>query len=175
MIEELFALGLRNPKLRAGLDTLHEVDDVTYGATAREEVWRDGKVAPPGWALVTVFWIALAAGVLLKGLVIVMIVGLTVATLSIVDRSVRWLFTLRPLYGVVWLVVLALPWFIAIYARTGGTFLVNSVIHDTLGKIADAQESHWGPPGYYLISFFATFFPGSILVGLAAPAVWARR
>ena len=136
---------------------------------------RDGKVAPPGWALVTVFWIALAAGVLLKGLVIVMIVGLTAATLSIVDRSVRWLFTLRPLYGVIWLVVLALPWFIAIYARTGGDFLVNSVIHDTLGKIADAQESHWGPPGYYLISFFATFFPGSILVGLAAPAVWARR
>ena len=32
-------------KLRAGLDTLHEVDDVNYGATAREEVWRDGKVA----------------------------------------------------------------------------------------------------------------------------------
>lgn len=32
-------------KLRSGLDTLHEVEDVSYGATAREEVWRDGKVA----------------------------------------------------------------------------------------------------------------------------------
>lgn len=31
-------------KLRAGLDTLREVEDVEYGATAREEVWRDGKV-----------------------------------------------------------------------------------------------------------------------------------
>ena len=31
-------------KLRAGLETLHAVDDVQYGATAREEVWRDGKV-----------------------------------------------------------------------------------------------------------------------------------
>jgi 4-amino-4-deoxy-L-arabinose transferase-like glycosyltransferase len=135
----------------------------------------DGKAARPGWALVAVFWTALAAGVLLKGLVIVMIVGLTAATLSIVDRSIRWLFTLRPLYGVVWLVVLVLPWFIAIYARTGDAFLSNSVIHDTLGKIADAQESHGGPPGYYLVSFFATFFPGSIMVGLAASAVWARR
>ncbi len=100
----------------------------------------DGKAARPGWALVAVFWTAVAAGVLLKGLVILMIVGLTAATLSIVDRSVRWLFTLRPLYGVVWLVVLVLPWFIAIYARTGDAFLSNSVIHDTLGKIADAQE-----------------------------------
>jgi polyhydroxyalkanoate synthase len=32
-------------KLRAGLDTLPALDEVTYGATAREEVWRDGKVA----------------------------------------------------------------------------------------------------------------------------------
>ena len=31
-------------KLRAGLDTLPRVDDVDYGATEKEEVWRDGKV-----------------------------------------------------------------------------------------------------------------------------------
>ena len=32
-------------KLAAGLQTLPEVDDVHYGATHKEEVWRDGKVA----------------------------------------------------------------------------------------------------------------------------------
>src|SRR5690606_25491634 len=31
-------------KLGAGLDTLREVGDFDYGATAKEEVWRDGKV-----------------------------------------------------------------------------------------------------------------------------------
>jgi len=31
-------------KLEAGLRTLREVDDIDYGATAREVVWRDGKV-----------------------------------------------------------------------------------------------------------------------------------
>lgn len=31
-------------KLSAGVDTLRNVDDVDYGATARQEVWRDGKV-----------------------------------------------------------------------------------------------------------------------------------
>jgi polyhydroxyalkanoate synthase len=31
-------------KLAAGLETLRRVDDVTYGATAKQEVWRDGKV-----------------------------------------------------------------------------------------------------------------------------------
>lgn len=32
-------------KLAAGLDTLRRVGDVAYGATAKQEVWRDGKVA----------------------------------------------------------------------------------------------------------------------------------
>ena len=31
-------------KMRAGLDTLREVGDIGYGATPKEEVWRDGKV-----------------------------------------------------------------------------------------------------------------------------------
>jgi polyhydroxyalkanoate synthase len=31
-------------KLAAGLETLREVEDVDYGATRREEVWRDGRV-----------------------------------------------------------------------------------------------------------------------------------
>ena len=136
---------------------------------------RDDKIARPGWALLTVFWTALAAGILIKGLVIVLVVGLTAATLSIIDRSLRWLQGLRPLYGVAWLAVLALPWFIAIYSRTGNAFLLDSVVHDTLGKIANSQEGHGGPPGYYLVLFFATFFPASILAGLAAPAVWATR
>lgn len=35
---------LAQQKLAAGLRTLPEVEDVDYGATARQEVWRDGKV-----------------------------------------------------------------------------------------------------------------------------------
>ena len=31
-------------KLRAGLETLRQVEDVDYGATSKEEVWRDGRV-----------------------------------------------------------------------------------------------------------------------------------
>ena len=32
-------------KLSAGLHTLPEVDDVHYGATQKQEVWRDGAIA----------------------------------------------------------------------------------------------------------------------------------
>src|SRR6202042_1941229 len=46
---------------------------------------------------------------------------------------------------------------------------------DMLGKLAGAQEAHGAPPGLYFLLFFATFYPASILAGLAAPAVWAQR
>jgi 4-amino-4-deoxy-L-arabinose transferase-like glycosyltransferase len=82
---------------------------------------------------------------------------------------------LRPVAGLLWLLVLVLPWFIAIYTRVGTQFLIGSVGEDMLAKIATPQETHGAPPGLYLVLFFATFFPASILSGLAAPAVWAVR
>src|ERR1700722_18765950 len=124
-----------------------------------------------GWTLPVIFWTALAAGILLKGPVNLMIVGLAAVTLSIYERSGRWLLALRPLAGVAWLVLIVLPWFIAIYLRVGYAFLVNSVGHDMLGKLASAQEAHGAPPGLYLVLFFATFYPGSILAGLARSVV----
>ena len=119
---------------------------------------------------VAMFWTALAVGILLKGPLILMIVGLAAAALSIFDRSARWLLALRPLPGIVWLLVLVLPWFVAIYARVGGAFLANSVGHDLLDKVAGGQESHGAPPGFYFVLFFATFFPASI-----ARRDWRRR
>ena len=136
---------------------------------------RAGPAARIGWTLPAIFWTAMAAGVLLKGPVIIMVVVLTAAALSAIDRSARWLLALRPLAGIVWAIVLTLPWFVAIYARTGDAFIVKSLLHDALGKITQSQEAHGAPPGLYLLLFFVTFFPGATLVGIAAPAVWAER
>jgi len=131
--------------------------------------------ATPGIGMLAVFWTAIAVGILVKGPLVLMVVGLAAATLSILDRSARWLTALRPLPGIAWLVLLVLPWFIAIYWRVGSQFLVASVGEDMLAKIASPQEAHGAPPGLYVLLFFATFFPASMLAGLAAPAVWAVR
>jgi len=129
----------------------------------------------PGLGLLAVFWTALAVSILVKGPLILMVVGLAAATLCVLDRSARWLLALRPLPGVAWLLLLVLPWFIAIYMRVGDKFLVGSVGGDMLSKVANSQEAHGAPPGLYVVLFFITFFPGSMLAGLAAPAVWAVR
>jgi 4-amino-4-deoxy-L-arabinose transferase-like glycosyltransferase len=128
-----------------------------------------------GWQQPAIMWTALAGGVLLKGPLILMFVGLTALTLSIADRSVRWIGKLRPLAGFAWLIVLVLPWFIAIVAKSGDSFFVQALGHDMLEKITSGQEAHGAPPGLYLLLFWVTFWPGSILAGLAAPTIWMAR
>ncbi len=147
------------------------------GAMARAYLWREPKQigAHEGWLIASVFWTALAAGVLLKGPVILMVVGLAALALGIVDRSCRWLLQLKPVPGLIWFALLVLPWFVAIMGRTGGEFLAESVGQDLLAKVFTAQEGHGAPPGYYLVLFWLTFWPGAMLAGLAAPSVWADR
>jgi 4-amino-4-deoxy-L-arabinose transferase-like glycosyltransferase len=128
-----------------------------------------------GWRLPAILWTALAAGVLIKGPLILMFVGLAALALSIADRSGRWIWSTRPVAGLAWLIVLVLPWFVAIIAKSGGDFLAQSVGEDMLAKVIGGQESHGAPPGYYFLLFWATFWPGSVLAGLAAPRVWQAR
>ena len=127
------------------------------------------------WLLPGIFWTALAAGVLLKGPFIVLLVALVAATLVVFDRSARWLIAFKPLAGVAWFIVLVLPWVIAIVSRTGTAFFSESIGHDMLGKVATGQESHGAPPGYYLLMFPFAFWPGSIFAALAAPHVYSSR
>jgi 4-amino-4-deoxy-L-arabinose transferase-like glycosyltransferase len=128
-----------------------------------------------GWSQPAILWTALAGGVLLKGPLIVMFVGLAAIVLSVVDRSARWLWSLRPITGIVWLLLLVSPWFVAIIARSGASFFVESFGHDMLEKVASGQEAHGAPPGFYLLLFWVTFWPGSVLAGLAAMIVWKAR
>ena len=127
------------------------------------------------WGLAAVFWTAFAAGVLIKGPLIVMVVGLAAVALIVVDRSWRWLLALRPAIGIVWFALLVAPWFVAIAGRSGDAFLAESVGQDLLGKLLSGQEAHGAPPGYYFVLFWLTFWPGATLAALATPAVWAAR
>ena len=146
------------------------------GAMAR--VYLSHRRAPEekiGWALPAIFWTAIAAGVLVKGPLILMFVLLTALALAILDRSARWIGALRPLTGFIWMLLLVTPWFAAIVAKSGMTFFSDAVGQDMLAKVASAQETHGAPPGFYLLLFFLTFWPGAVLAAPAAPRVWKAR
>ena len=130
---------------------------------------------PHPWGLAALFWTALAAGILLKGPLILMFVGLAAVMLATLGRSFAWLWRLKPLPGIAWMLLLVLPWFIAIVAKRGDSFFTQSLGQDMFAKIGSAQESHGAPPGTYLLLFFVTFWPGAMLAPLAAPAIWRAR
>jgi 4-amino-4-deoxy-L-arabinose transferase-like glycosyltransferase len=146
------------------------------GAMARIYLRRQSDPdAATEWRLPAIFWTAIAGGILLKGPLILMIVGLAAVTVSLLDRSARWLLALKPAVGLLWLLILVSPWFIAILSKAGGSFFAESIGQDLLSKLASGQESHGAPPGYYFLLFWVTFWPAAALAAMATPWVWSAR
>src|SRR5882762_2789413 len=95
---------------------------VAMGALGRiylaAQAGQGGETSHP-WRAPAIFWTALAAGVLLKGPLILMFAGLTIAALVALDRSAAWLMRLKPAAGIPWMLLLVLPWFVAIVVKSG--------------------------------------------------------
>jgi 4-amino-4-deoxy-L-arabinose transferase-like glycosyltransferase len=148
----------------------------TMGALAR--AWLDWTrslaFVPSRWNWL-VFWAATALGLLIKGPIVPMVWGLAIIVLSISERGLRWLKPLRFGPGLLVCLIVVLPWFVAIAWKTGGSFFAESVGNDMLGKVAEGQEKHWGPPGLYLLIFFGTYWPAAAFAAMAIPFAWVRR
>jgi 4-amino-4-deoxy-L-arabinose transferase-like glycosyltransferase len=148
----------------------------TMGAMAR--TWLDWTRSLPfapdrrNWL---VFWGATAIALLIKGPIVPMVWGLAALVLCLRERSWRWMAPLRFGPGLLLCLVVVLPWFLAIAWKTGGSFFADSVGADMLGKVAEGQEKHWGPPGLYLLIFFGTYWPAAAFAAMAIPFAWARR
>ena len=149
---------------------------VTAAQLALARIYLDAKAglrAPLGIALL--FWAALAAGILVKGPVAPLVAVLTLIALTVSERRAAWLRDLRPLAGIALLLLIVLPWLIAISTATQGQFLSDSLGQDFLGKLIGAQESHGAPPLYYLALLMISFWPGTLFLGPAIAWGWQRR
>lgn len=114
------------------------------------------------------FWIALAVGVFVKGPIAALIIVVAVLTLVLVDRKVAILRTLSCSWiGMVVFLILTAGWAIPIHVATGGKFWRDAFFGDFLPKVAGGVESHSFPPGFYLVIFILTFWPGSLVAGTA--------
>ena len=127
---------------------------------------------PFGFALLG--WAAIGAGILIKGPVIVGVVGVTAIAISIWQRDWDWLRTTRPLSGVALAAAIVAPWAIAIGLASHGVFFQHSLGHDFAAKLAGGQESHGAPPGYYLALLSFTFWPATLFL-LPAVGLAVRR
>lgn len=121
------------------------------------------------------FWVILGLGVLLKGPIAPMVPLLAGITLAISDRRAPWFRALRLHWGLPLMLLMVLPWMVAIGIATEGRFFAQAIGDDMLGKVGSGDEKHWGPPGFYLLSFLIAAFPAGFLVVLAAAGAWGQR
>jgi 4-amino-4-deoxy-L-arabinose transferase-like glycosyltransferase len=124
------------------------------------------------------FWAALGAAILIKGPIAPMVCALTALWLAIADRQrgpPRWLRALRPRSGVALLLLIVLPWFIAIGLATHGRFFAQSVGGDLAGKLAAGDDAHAAPIGYHLLLLPLLMFGGGAAALAAIPSVWRAR
>lgn len=131
---------------------------------------------PPRAGLVMAGWAAVGIGVLLKGPIILGVLGVTIVVLSLWDRDFRWLRKTRPLRGTALVLAIVLPWAVAIGFASHGAFYEQSLGRDFAAKLMAGQESHGAPPGYYLIETIVAFWPATlVLVPALASAIVRRR
>jgi 4-amino-4-deoxy-L-arabinose transferase-like glycosyltransferase len=126
-------------------------------------------------ALAFTFWIAVGAGILIKGPIILLIVGLTAIAMFFYRAKTDWVAAMRPAAGLIILTLMIGPWAFAINEATDGRFFADAVGDDMLAKLGAAKESHGGPPGYYAALLLVLFWPASALIMPGLRAAFAGR
>ena len=128
-----------------------------------------------GWRTALVFWLAIAVSILIKGPIVPVIVILTLLGFWALRRRAPPVGRLRPLPGIVLVVVLVAPWLIAIWQISDGGFFAESLGKDMGAKLVSGQEKHWGPPGLYTALVWGTMWPWAALLPVALGTLWAAR
>ncbi len=128
-----------------------------------------------GWRTAVLFWLAIGISILLKGPILSLIVALTVLSLIVADRDSSWVWRLKPVLGLLWIGLVVIPWFAAVYWRADGDFFGQSVVRELVDRFLDPAEGIWAPPGYFWLLFWFTFWPMAILAPMATKFGWTHR
>lgn len=113
------------------------------------------------------FWGALGAGVLLKGVIAPMIAAFILAGLYLWERRARWMKPLAFWPGLTLFSVLVIPWFAAVQIATEGEFLFEAARVDLGEKLVRGAEGHAAPPGAHLLWLPLMFWPATLLLPAA--------
>ena len=173
-----FAAAMLAGSLILAVEThIAKTDAALLGATtiAMAVLARAWLGAPVALWQAALFWLAAAAGVLLKGPITPMVLCLAIIALCLWERRAHWLLALRPAWGIPLMLAAILPWFIAIGFATHGAFFAQAVGGDLGHKLAGGAESHGGFPGLHLLLLPLLAFPSTLPVLAALPAAWADR
>ena len=121
------------------------------------------------------FWVAQGGAILIKGPIGPIVSAATGVGLFTEKPRFQWIKQMRLALGVLILLVIVAPWLVAIGASTDGRFFSEALGVDMAAKLAAAQESHNGPPGYHAGLMWMLFWPASALILPGLIHIWNDR
>lgn len=122
-----------------------------------------------------VFWLAQGAGLMIKGPIITLVSATTIAAYGLWQRDRDLLRRLRLGPGLAVVFAVMAPWLVLVTINHGWDFYQQAFGRALLSKVAVGQESHGAPPGFHTLALALTFWPGTVLLALAAAAAWRGR
>lgn len=126
------------------------------------------------WRSAALLWITLGLGVLTKGPAIAPFTGALILGLAALHGG-RWLrrrelWLMFPL-----LLVIALPWYLAVAQTAGDVLRAQLLGEEILHRFTKPPHGHVGPPGYHLAVALAGWLPWTVLVPGAVFEAWRDR
>ena len=121
-----------------------------------------------------ILWLSMALAVLVKIIIGPMVLAVTLLALWAMDRKIRWARYIGWGWGLILVLAICGPWFVAITIETSGDFWRGAVGHDFASKLNGGSEGHFMWPGYHAALLAFTMFPASWLFGGALQAAIQR-
>ena len=119
-------------------------------------------------SLISGVWLPMAAAILVKGPVALLLALTTVAALSAWHRNMRWLKLLRAGRGILILLLVTMPAAIMVTLATDGAFLDSGLPRGFPVEGEERSGSHGAPVGTYLALAALLIWPASLLLPRAA-------
>ncbi|MBE0621878.1 MAG: glycosyltransferase family 39 protein [Burkholderiales bacterium] len=124
-----------------------------------------------GWMLTA--WAAVALAVLSKGLIGLVLPGAALVLYILVERDWKLIGRLRLATGIVLLLVLTLPWFVAV-SRANPEFFHFFFIHEHFERFLTKQHGRYQPPYYFIPVLLAGMLPWTVTLIDALARAWKR-
>ncbi|MDQ1089411.1 glycosyltransferase family 39 protein [Siphonobacter sp. SORGH_AS_1065] len=120
-------------------------------------------------------YLALGLGVLTKGPIALVLVGLSGGLFLFMRKELGYLLQMKLLPGIILILVLTLPWYLSVHQATGGAWTEGFFLKHNLSRFQAPMEGHGGfflvTPLYVLIGLL----PFSVFLPQAIYSAWKQR